>query len=184
MRASATLLVVLLAASTWGCYTYSAVPGSQVPDAGSLVRVQLTEEGAETLRTGRSGSSDIFGRVRRTNADSVTLSVRTSAGDRVDALGVNRDSVIVALSSVTEWRRQELSVLRTAGLVAGVAGVAVMTTQVFVSGGGAERESGFQDDRDTEGALRPTGRPWTRPQRSSEPALLQLPAVGWSVPIP
>lgn len=166
MKTSGILLAVLIAAATAGCYTYSPAPAGEVPDAGSLVRVQLTEDGARGVRLDRSGSDELFGRVRRTNGDSVTLSVRRSAGDRVDALGVRQDSVTVALSSVGEWRRQELSVFRTAGVVAGVAGAAVLTTQIFVQGEGPERDTGFLDDRDTEGAIRPAS------------------SVGWTLPVP
>lgn len=180
MKRSGILLACLLLV-TGGCYTYSDAPSGSVPHAGSVVRVQLTEQGARDLRPRTGGARQVFGRVQSRTVDSVTLSVRESAGDRVDALGVTRDSLTLAISSVEGWRRQEFSALRTAGVVLGVAGAAVLTAEVLVSGNGGSDGNDFLDDRGTEGSLRarPSPVPRQEPVAPAPPLLMR-----WRLAIP
>lgn len=181
MRRPPLLLAGFLVAATGACYTYSETPGDRVPDAGEVVRVRLTEQGARALRSRIGDERRVFGRIQRSTADSVTLSVRASTGDRIDALGAVRDSLTLAISSVDGWRRQEFSALRTAGVVLGVAGAAVLTTEVLVSGGGGGGGDEFLDEGGSEGAIGPGS-------SSSLGTTTLFPAApvspGWSIPIP
>jgi len=178
------LLAGVLLAATAGCYTYGSSPGTEVPDSGEVVRVHLTEEGAASLQSEVGvGVSQLFGRLRTTVGDSVTLAVRRSGQGRVDAFGAIRDSVAIPVSAVESWETQQFSVLRTGGVVLGAgAAVAVLTSLTVEQSGTLDR--GGTDGGGGEGSLGPARPPMVGP-RSADGSSRGAPVwISWSLPVP
>lgn len=143
-RFVATNLLLLLAAV--GCHRYRPAE----PDAvsrGAQVRVRLTDEGQESLarRTVRF-ERELEGRLHRVGPDS--LWIVSSRGNRravTSTAATIRDTLAIPRGHVNGLDREEVSVLRTAGIIgAGAAGIGIFAATSVTDPGGSDapREPG------------------------------------------
>lgn len=149
-----------------------------------MVRVHLTEQGAAGLQSEVGvGVSQLFGRLRDTRGDSVTLDVRRGGQGRVDAFGALRDSVAIPVSAVESWETQQFSVLRTGGVVLGAgAAVAVLASLTVEQSGTLDR--GGTGGTGGEGSLTPAGSPMVVPLSADGSGVSAPVGISWSLPVP
>lgn len=142
-------MAAALALLVTGCYTYTPVETGH-PDAGSEVRVGLTEPASDELarRTGRDVEG-LEGRVVRASADSIAVSISPLAPRGYDPYGLRRDTLAFALDDVRQVERQELDTGTTLLLVGGaVAGAALLFTLMLDTGGGGIEGGGGGNQAD------------------------------------
>lgn len=143
-RFVAAHLLLLLGAV--GCHQYEPAEPETV-SRGAQVRVRLTQEGQESLarRTVRF-ERELEGSLLRVGPDSVwVVSPRGNRSAVSSTAATIRDTLAIPRGHVSALDREEVSVLRTAGIIgAGAAGIGIFAATSVTDPGGSDapREPG------------------------------------------
>lgn len=125
-RSLAVLFLFLLPA----CYSYVPLKSGE-PQVGQDVQVHFTKEGAreKNVPIPANGDATLEGLVLRNLGDSITLASKASYREGHFATGFDRDTLTVAMSSLSEIDQSQIDAGRTAvliGLGAGAIALAVI----------------------------------------------------------